>query len=350
MKSIETISWEDETGNVILIDQTRLPGSYRLVRCRTTDRLVRAIRTLEVRGAPALGIAGAYGVLLAIKQIRERDHSLFLRRLYREAEKIRSARPTAVNLSLGVRVVMEAVESAGSVKEAKENAHAAAKAFADAESRSCHELGTCGAALIPEKCTVLTHCNAGALACREWGTALGIIRSAVVQKKQVSVIACETRPLLQGARLTAWELRRDGIPVTVIPDSEAAFLMQRHEVDLVIVGADRITRDAVFNKVGTYMHAVCARYHNIPFYIAAPVTTFDPIHAARDVVIEERAREEVASCGRATVVPDGVAVKNYAFDITPHDLVSAFITDIGVFHPPPDWMALEKALISRNPV
>ena len=176
MKSIETISWEDETGNVILIDQTRLPGSYRLVRCRTTDRLVRAIRTLEVRGAPALGIAGAYGVLLAIKQIRERDHSLFLRRLYREAEKIRSARPTAVNLSLGVRVVMEAVESAGSVKEAKENAHGAAKAFADAESRSCHEIGTRGAALIPEKCTVLTHCNAGALACREWGTALGVIR------------------------------------------------------------------------------------------------------------------------------------------------------------------------------
>jgi methylthioribose-1-phosphate isomerase len=350
MKSIETISWDDETGNIILIDQTRLPGSYRLIRCRTTDRLVAAIRNLEVRGAPALGIAGAYGVLLAIRHIHERDHSLFLRRLNEEAEKIRSARPTAVNLSLGVRLVMQAVESGGSIREAKENAYAAAMAFADAESRSCHELGDRGAALIPEKCTVLTHCNAGALACREWGTALGVIRSAIMQKKQVSVIACETRPLLQGARLTAWELQRDGIPVTVIPDSEAAFLMQRHEVDFVIVGADRITRDAVFNKVGTYMHAVCARYHEIPFYVAAPITTFDPRHSARDVTIEERSRDEVAFCGRTTLLPDGVRVKNYAFDITPHDLVSAFITDIGVFLPPPDWVVLEKALMSRNPV
>jgi len=343
MKAIETISWDDAAGAVTLIDQTRLPGRYRLVRCRTVDRLVAAIRDLEVRGAPALGIAGAYGVLLAARRIHERDHALFLRRLSAEAEKVRTARPTAVNLSLGVRVVMDAAERAGSVKEAKENARDAATSFADAESRSCHAIGESGAALLPERCTVLTHCNAGALACGEWGTALGVVRSAIVQGKEVSVIACETRPLLQGARLTAWELQRDGVPVTVIPDSEAAFLMQRQEVDLVIVGADRITRDAVFNKVGTYMHAVCARHHGIPFYVAAPLSTFDPVHASQEVTIEERARDEVASCGGSLVVPDGVGVKNYAFDITPHDLVTAFVTDIGILHPPLDWRELGRA-------
>jgi len=161
MKAIETISWDDAAGAVTLIDQTRLPGRYRLVRCRTVDRLVAAIRDLEVRGAPALGIAGAYGVLLAARRIHERDHALFLRRLSAEAEKVRTARPTAVNLSLGVRVVMDAAERAGSVKEAKENARDAATSFADAESRSCHAIGESGAALLPERCTVLTHCNAG---------------------------------------------------------------------------------------------------------------------------------------------------------------------------------------------
>ncbi|MCQ8894758.1 MAG: S-methyl-5-thioribose-1-phosphate isomerase [Methanolinea sp.] len=343
MRAVETIAWDDTSGEIILIDQTRLPEIFRLVRCRTVDRLVKAIKRLEVRGAPALGIAGAYGVLLATRRIHERDHAVFIERVRKEAEKIRGARPTAVNLSLGADVVIDAIGQAGSVSEAREKAFDAAKALADADARSCHELGRHGARLLPDRCTVLTHCNAGALACREWGTALGVIRSAVESGKSVSVLACETRPLLQGARLTAWELQRDEIPVTVIPDSEAAFLMQQGRVDLVIVGADRITPDAVFNKVGTYMHAVCAHHHGVPFYVAAPASTFDPGHAAEEITIEERDRSEVACWGGITTVPEGVEVINFAFDQTPHDLLTAFITDIGVFPPPPDWSAIQAA-------
>jgi methylthioribose-1-phosphate isomerase len=181
---------------------------------------------------------------------------------------------------------------------------------------------------------VLTHCNAGSLACSSWGTALGVIRSAVSAGKQVRVIACETRPLLQGARLTAWELLQDGIDVTVITDSTAAHLMRAGEIDAVVVGADRITCDAVFNKIGTYMHAVCARHHNIPFYVAAPLSTFDTNNRERDVIIEERGREEVTTMGNRTFVPDGCGVKNFAFDATPLDLVSAIITERGVLRPP----------------
>jgi methylthioribose-1-phosphate isomerase len=187
---------------------------------------------------------------------------------------------------------------------------------------------------------VLTHCNAGALACREWGTALGVVRSAVEHGKNISVIACETRPLLQGARLTAWELERDAIPVTVIPDSAAAFLMRRGEIDCVIVGADRITRDAVFNKIGTYMHAVCAKSHDIPFFVAAPSSTFDCDHTEEEIEIEEREREEVAHfCGHATV-PDNVPVRNPAFDVTPLSLVTALITERGVIRPASGWVEI----------
>jgi methylthioribose-1-phosphate isomerase len=185
---------------------------------------------------------------------------------------------------------------------------------------------------------VLTHCNAGALACATWGTALGVIRSAVEAGKTVSVTACETRPLLRGARLTAWELAADKIPVRVITDSTAAFLMRRGEIDCVVVGADRITDDAVFNKIGTYMHAVCARHHGIPFYVAAPLSTFDPGRSETDVTIEERGRDEVAAFNGKQTVPDGVGCTNYAFDATPLDLVSGIITENGVLLPPYDPM------------
>jgi methylthioribose-1-phosphate isomerase len=195
-------------------------------------------------------------------------------------------------------------------------------------------IGEHGAALLPATCTVLTHCNAGSLACSSWGTALGVIRSAVSTGKLVRVIACETRPLLQGARLTAWELLQDGIDVTVITDSTAAHLMRTGKIDAVIVGADRITCDAVFNKIGTYMHAVCAHHHNIPFYVAAPLSTFDTRKKERDVTIEERERDEVTTMGNRTFVPDGCKVRNYAFDATPLDLVTAIITERGVMRPP----------------
>jgi methylthioribose-1-phosphate isomerase len=202
------------------------------------------------------------------------------------------------------------------------------------DTTCCHAIGEQGAPLLPDTCTVLTHCNAGALACSSWGTALGVIRSAVKAGKEVNVIACETRPLLQGARLTAWELSRDGIPVTVITDSMAAHFMRTSKIDAVIVGADRITGDAVFNKIGTYMHAVLARYHGIPFYVAAPLSTFDMTGKARDVVIEERSRDEIATIGNRTFVPPAVPVRNPAFDATPMGLVSAIITENGIIRPP----------------
>lgn len=342
MRVLETIAWVDDEKAITFIDQTGLPTQYRLVRCRSVDRLITAIRRLEVRGAPALGVAGAFGVLLASTKIREKEHARFMRVLREEAARIKTARPTAINLSWGVEMVMRAVEDAHSITEARSKARTSACMIAEADARACHDLGRFGAALLRDGGTVLTHCNAGALACSEWGTALGIVRSAVESGRKVSVFACETRPLLQGARLTAWELQRDGIPVTVIPDSAAAFLMQRGEVDMVIVGADRVTRDAVFNKIGTYMHAVCARHHNIPFYVAAPLSTFDPGNAADMVVIEERGRQEVASCGKTAMVPEGVGVRNYAFDRTPHELVTAFITETGVIQPPVDWNEIEN--------
>ncbi|HNQ28745.1 MAG: putative methylthioribose-1-phosphate isomerase [Methanoregulaceae archaeon PtaB.Bin009] len=348
MRAVETLHWDDEEVALTLIDQTRLPGHFRIVRCRTVDRLITAIRRLEIRGAPALGVAGAYGVVLASRKIREREHFRFMEMLKAEAARITDARPTAVNLSLGVEIVMRVVESAHSVTEAREKALRAAREFTAADSRACHELGDYGAALIGKRCTVLTHCNAGALACSEWGTALGVVRSAVEAGSDVEVIACETRPLLQGARLTAWELQRDGIPVTVIPDSSAAFLMKLGEIDAVILGADRITPDGVFNKIGTYMHAVCASHHGVPFYVAAPLSTFDPHRIAREVTIEQRDRNEVAFCGSTVTVPDGVGVKNYAFDLTPHQLVTAFITDIGVISPPVDWNEIEAARKDRG--
>ncbi len=181
---------------------------------------------------------------------------------------------------------------------------------------------------------MLTHCNAGALACRAWGTALGVIRSAVAAGKSVRVIACETRPLNQGSRLTCWELAHEGLDVTLITDSSAAYLMQTGAIDLVIVGADRITRDAVFNKIGTYMHAVSARHHGIPFYVAAPLSTFDLAHKAKDIIIEERSRDELAYCGERQLAPANVKVLNYAFDATPLDLVTAIVTEAGVLRPP----------------
>lgn len=333
MHAPDTISWDSETRSLLLIDQTRLPLSYRIIRCRSVDRLITAIHRLEVRGAPALGIAGGYGVVLAAHSVKEKDFHRYFREVERLANAVADSRPTAVNLSWGVNRVLGAIRSADSIREVRRTAEEEAGKIADEDAAACHALGDHGAALIPENATVLTHCNAGALACGEWGTALGVVRSAVRDGKQVSVIACETRPLLQGARLTAWELRRDMIPVTVIPDSAAAYLMRRGEIDCVLVGADRITADVVFNKVGTYMHAVCAGAHGIPFYVAAPCSTFDLDNTEYQVRIEERDRDELANYGRHTTIPDGVPVRNPAFDATPLSLVSALITEKGLIRP-----------------
>jgi methylthioribose-1-phosphate isomerase len=342
MKTVETITWDGADNVISLIDQTRLPGAYRNVRCASVDRLILAIQRLEVRGAPALGVAGAMGVALAARKIRDRDFHQFSEKLAADADRLRNARPTAVNLSWGVDRVMARARQGLSVKDVRDLTLSEAMAVAEEDARTCHVLGEVGARILPGKCTVLTHCNAGALACREWGTALGVVRSAIERGKEVKVIACETRPLLQGARLTAWELQHDGINVTVIPDSSAAYLMRQGMVDLVIVGADRVTRDVVFNKIGTYMHAICARHHKVPFYVAAPLSTFDPDRMEKDVEVEQRAREEVASFFGVETVPPGVPVLNYGFDATPLSLIKGIITEKGVLEMPLDWDFIEK--------
>ena len=344
MKETATLWWDDALAGIRYIDQTLLPTKYAIVRCTSVDRLITAIKRLEIRGAPALGVAGGYGVALAANLCTEVSFNAFTHKVQKEARRIRESRPTAVNLSWGVDRVLARMLAASDGPSAQKATLAEAKAIAAEDTRCCHVIGDYGAALLPDPCTVLTHCNAGALACSTWGTALGVVRSAVAAGKHVKVIACETRPLLQGARLTAWELARDGIDVTVITDSTAAHIMRTGTIDAVIVGADRITGDAVFNKIGTYMHAVCARHHGIPFYVAAPLSTFDATRTEREVTIEERGRDELAVMGNRTLIPDGVSVKNYAFDATPMNLVSAIITDKGVVRPPLDI----SALLSEN--
>ena len=341
MNTSPTLWWDETSGSIRYIDQTLLPGEERIAECRTIPRLAGAIRRLGIRGAPALGVAGAFGVALAASRCRKKDLKPFLEQVGRDAEMLRSTRPTAVNLGWGIDRVLGAIRTAPDTGTARDRALAEALAIADEDTACCHAIGDHGASLLPDSCTVLTHCNAGALACSSWGTALGIVRSAVEAGKRVNVISCETRPLLQGSRLTAWELARDGIPVTAIADAMAAHVMRTRTIDAVIVGADRITPDAVFNKIGTCMHAICASRHRIPFYVAAPLSTFDLVHRERDIVIEERGRDEIARIGNRTFLPAGVPVLNPAFDATPLELVSAIITENGIIRPPfaPDDLA-----------
>lgn len=330
MDPLRPIFWDDEAGCPVYIDQTFLPGEFVLVRCRTVEQLMRAISRLGIRGAPALGVAGAFGVALAAREAEGPDFPAFQEDLERLALLVAKTRPTAVNLSWGVFQVLDAIRSAKNREEACRLSLKGALLVMEADRQTCHRIGDHGQVLLEDGMTVLTHCNAGALACAEWGTALGVIRSAVQAGKTIHVIACETRPLLQGARLTAFELHRDGIPVRVVPDSAAAYLMQKGEVGCVITGADRITRDAVFNKIGTYMHAVSAHHHQVPFYVAAPLSTFDFGHRGQEITVEERGRDEVALLGDRIVVPPDVPVINYAFDATPMDLITALITEDGV--------------------
>lgn len=336
MKEFRTLWWDSTLGGIRYIEQTLLPSEYTIIDCTTVSRLATAIRRLEIRGAPALGVAGAYGVALAARSCTADSYAEFLDTVRKDAAMLRSTRPTAINLAWGIDRVFTRMSDEKDVQSSRAAALLEAELIAQEDTACCHAIGDHGASLLPETCTVLTHCNAGALACSSWGTALGVIRSAVKAKKKVNVLSCETRPLLQGARLTSWELSRDGIPVTVITDSMAAHFMRTSTIDAVIVGADRITTDAVFNKIGTYMHAVCARHHGIPFYVAAPLSTFDTVGSEKDVIIEERGRDEVTTMGNRTVVPPEVPVRNPAFDATPMNLVTAIITENGIIRPPFD--------------
>jgi methylthioribose-1-phosphate isomerase len=331
---MRTIDWNYEKNNIIMIDQTLLPGKYKIIECGTIESLCEAIRMLRVRGAPALGAAGGFGMALSAFRSSASSLNALLDEIQTAGKTIIATRPTAVNLSWGVKRVMRVVEDARNLKEAKMFALEEAGAIADEDVEKNMKLGEHGAALLEDGDTVMTHCNAGRLACVDWGTALGVIRSARAQGKDIRVIACETRPLNQGSRITAWELMEDQIPVTLITDSMSGTVMRKGMVDKVIVGADRITQDAVFNKIGTYTHSVLAKEHRIPFHVAAPVSTFDFEHLEDEIEIELRKPDELKFFGNRQIAPLDVEVYNPAFDATPMENVTAIITENGVFYPP----------------
>ena len=329
-----TIWWAED--RVHLIDQTKLPLAEEILSCSDYRCLAEAIRSLRVRGAPAIGVAAAYAVALAARGATPEAPGGFRADLERRAEEVRATRPTAVNLFWAVRQVLAAVDRAGSVEEARAAALAEAHRLAEADAATNYRLGELGAELISPEATVLTHCNAGALATVDYGTALGVIRSAYRQGRVRRVFADETRPVLQGARLTTWELAADGIPVTLITDNMAGHFLAQGEISCVIVGADRIAANGdVANKIGTYSLAVLAQAHGVPFYVAAPLSTFDPeIPNGRAIPIEERPAEEVTQIGGVRIAPEGIEVRNPAFDVTPARLVSAIVTEAGILRPP----------------
>jgi methylthioribose-1-phosphate isomerase len=325
------IKWQN--GTVITTDQTKLPLKDVTLEIKTVDKMAEAIKVLRVRGAPLLGAAAGFGIALAAYHSKAKTKEKLLAELENASLVIKRQRPTAVNLFWGVdRVLCKARSYSGSVEELKATVIGEAEKIADEDALQNRAIGKNGSVLIKDGDTILTHCNAGELATVEYGTALGVVRTAWEEGKKIKVIADETRPLLQGARLTVYELKRDGIPVTLITDNTAGYVMSKGLVNLVIVGADRIVQDAVFNKIGTYSVAVLAHEHKIPFYVAAPSSTFDLTHKAADVEVEERKSEEVTHIGCMQIAPNGVAVMNPAFDQTPLKYVTGIITENHVIY------------------
>lgn len=334
---MRTIYWDD---GVKLIDQTLLPDKLEIISCNSVEELAEAIKNLSVRGAPALEASGGYGVALAA-HLKEASSVEELKDFIKgSAEYLDSTRPTAVNLSQGIQRVLKKAVEGQTVDEIREFALKEAKKIAEEDVKRNKAIGRNGAKLLKDGDKVLTYCNAGSLATVEWGTALGVIRSAVKEGKDIKVYACETRPLNQGSRLTTWEMMQEGIDVTLITDSMAGIVMQKGLIDCVVVGADRIVSDAVFNKIGTYTVSVVAKENSVPFYVAAPVTTFDWSRSMNEVKIEERAPEELTychvKCKSCKIAPDNVKVYNPAFDPTPLSYVEALITEKGVVYPPYD--------------
>jgi methylthioribose-1-phosphate isomerase len=329
---LRTIEWRN--GTVVTIDQTKLPGEEVTVTIKDCDEMAEAIRTMKIRGAPLLGAAAAYALALTACSSRASSREAFLSELERAADTIRRTRPTAVNLFWALdRILDKARKLGGNQKDLAKFVTEEAKKIADEDAAANQSIGKHGANLIKSGDVILTHCNAGALATVEYGTALGVIRAAWKQKKHIRVFADETRPLLQGARLTVYELKKEGIPVTLITDGMVGFVMAKGMISKVIVGADRIVKDAVINKIGTYTVAVLAREHEVPFYVAAPTSTFDLTRSSKNVVIEERNSEEVTHIGARRITVEGVDVFNPAFDITPLKYVTAIISEKGVFSP-----------------
>ncbi len=332
-KGLEPVRWRN--GVLEAVDQTLLPAKLSYVRLKSLDEVCDAIKTMKVRGAPLIGVVGAYGLVLSLKKIETNDLAEAKRKLRKYADVLIQTRPTGVNLRWAVERVFNSSLHAKTFSSLKDSLEAEAEAVLKGELESARKIGEYGARLLEDGDTVLTHCNAGALATVGYGTALAVVRAAVEEGKEINVIATETRPLLQGSRLTAFELAHDGIPVRIICDSAAAQVLARGLVDKVLVGADRILKTGhVTNKIGTLPIALSAKFYGVPFYAAAPFSTLDFETDPSRVVIEERDQREVLYFKGARLGPRGVEALNPAFDITPPELVSGIVTDVGVAGPP----------------
>ena len=330
---VETLQWTP--AGVVMIDQTRLPLEESYVTCRTYEEVATAIKDMIIRGAPAIGVAAAMGVAVTAVNSKAKSTDALRLELEKAASGLRATRPTAVNLFWGIDRAMKAAARSKDVEGAKEALVEEVVLMADEDVAACKRLGKFGADLIDDGDTVITQCNAGALATVGYGTALGVVRAASEQGKCVKVIVPETRPALQGSRLTAFELSKDGFSCTIISDTAVGSMMQSGVVDLAVVGADRVTKDGyVFNKIGTYQMAVLAKRHEVPFYPAAPTSSFDLTRTHDHVEIEQRPAEEVVSIRGRRVAPRGVPVANPAFDATPPELVTAIVSDQGIIRSP----------------
>jgi len=331
--SLRTVEWKDN--KVIMIDQTKLPNELVFVEFDDFNQVAEAIRNLVVRGAPAIGVSGAFGLSLAALQSNGITKEELISDLEKAKKILFETRPTAVNLGWGLEKIMKVANAGTSVDQIKESIISEAKKMAEDDIKINKTMGQNGSVLFENNDTIMTHCNAGALATVAYGTALGVIRATKESGKNVKVIATETRPVQQGSRLTAFELKHDGFDVSLIPDTAVGYSMANGLVDKVVVGADRIVRTGhVFNKIGTYQVAIMAKQHGIPFYVAAPLSTFDMKTNAKDVIIEMRKASEVTGIGDKKTAPDGIGVINPAFDITPPELITGIITEKGVAKPP----------------
>jgi len=320
---------------VVLIDQTKLPNKLVYVKCKDYKEVADAIKKLVVRGAPAIGVTAAFGLALAAQGSKAKTMEELRTDLDTAFKVLRATRPTAVNLFWAIERVMAKTKNAKTISEVKKAVLDEAQKMSTEDIQANRQMGSNGAALFKDGDIVLTHCNAGSLATVAYGTALGVIRAARESGKRLSVIATETRPVMQGSRLTAFELQHDGVDVSLIPDTAVGHMMSRGAIKRVIVGADRVLRTGhVFNKIGTYQIAILANKHKVPFYVAAPLSTFDFESSPEDVVIEERSVDEVVKVGKKRIAPKGVRVFNPAFDMTPPELIIGIITERGVLKPP----------------
>ena len=333
--TLKTLEWKNNS--VIMIDQTKLPNTLEFVTYTDFNQIADAIRTLVVRGAPAIGVSGAFGLALAALQSDAKEKDELINYLKNAKKVLFETRPTAVNLAWGLQKVMQVAKRADTVDEIRKSVVETAKKMADEDIQINVTLGKNGSELFNDNDTIMTHCNAGALATVGYGTALGVIRATKESGKNIKVIATETRPVQQGSRLTAFELQHDGIDVSLIPDTAVGYIMANGLVNKIIVGADRILRTGhLYNKIGTYQIAIVAKQHDIPFYVAAPLSTFDLKSNPKDIIIEQRDSSEVTGIGDKKTAPDGINVINPAFDMTLPELISCIITEKGVAKPPFD--------------